>query len=300
MGTFFEIIGNSYSNYYNYLVKSVFNPSFHNFFYWMIGISLIVWVLEIIFPWRKEQKVFRKDFWLDLFYMFFNIFLFSLVGYNALSNIGVHYFNKFLNFIGLENLVAFQIQSWPVWSKFAVLFIVSDFIQWNIHRLLHSNKFLWEFHKVHHSVEQMGFAAHFRYHWMETIVYKSLLYIPIGMIGFGIQDFLILHLFTVSIGHINHSNIKITYGPLKYILNNPVMHLWHHSKEIPKGKSGVNFGISLSLWDYIFKTNYIPSIDENIKLGFDNDEKFPKNFIEQEIYPLIKTKPSSLSQQPQT
>lgn len=284
------LIQNSYTNYFNYLVKSVLNPSIHNFFYWIVGISVFVWILEILFPWRKNQSVFRKDFWLDLFYLFFNIFLFSLVGYAALSNIGVYFFNSFLSSFGIKNIVAFEIQSWSVWSKFLILFLVSDFIQWNIHRLLHKNKILWEFHKVHHSVEQMGFAAHFRYHWMETIIYKSILFIPITMIGFGVQDFLILHLLTVTIGHINHANVKITYGPFKYILNNPVMHLWHHALHLPKDKSGVNFGISLSLWDYLFKTAYIPNKNGNIPLGFDDIEGFPKTFIHQEIYPLRKNK----------
>lgn len=290
MDNLLTLIQNSYTNYFNYLVKSVLNPSIHNFFYWIVGISVFVWVLEILFPWRKNQSVFRKDFWLDLFYLFFNIFLFSLVGYAALSNIGVYFFNSFLSSFGIKNIVAFEIQSWSVWSKFLILFLVSDFIQWNIHRLLHKNKILWEFHKVHHSVEQMGFAAHFRYHWMETIIYKSILFIPITMIGFGVQDFLILHLLTVTIGHINHANVKITYGPFKYILNNPVMHLWHHALHLPKDKSGVNFGISLSLWDYLFKTAYIPNKNGNIPLGFDDIEDFPKTFIHQEIYPLRKNK----------
>ena len=71
-----SIAKNAYSGYYNYLVNEVLEPSFHNYFYWLIALSLIVWILEIAFPWRKEQAIFRKDFWLDGFYMFFNFFYF--------------------------------------------------------------------------------------------------------------------------------------------------------------------------------------------------------------------------------
>ena len=60
------------------------------------------------------------------------------------------------------------------------------------------------------------------------------------------------------------------------------MHVWHHSKELPK-KNGVNFAISLSIWDYVFKTNFIPFDGKNIELGFENDEQFPKSFIQQEL-----------------
>jgi len=49
-----------------------------NYFWGLIIISLIVWLLEIIFPWRKNQSIFRKDFWLDGFYMFFNFFIFAI------------------------------------------------------------------------------------------------------------------------------------------------------------------------------------------------------------------------------
>jgi sterol desaturase/sphingolipid hydroxylase (fatty acid hydroxylase superfamily) len=50
----------------------------------------------------------------------------------------------------------------------------------------------------------------------------------------------------------------------------------------------VNFGITLSIWDYLFKTDYIPFNGRDIELGFEGDEKFPKNFILQEAYPLGK------------
>ncbi len=283
-----ELIKKSYVDYYNYLINEIACPSWHNYFYWLLGLSVLVWLLEIIFPWRKNQAVFRKDFWLDGFYMFFNFFLFSLIGYNAISNIGVDYFNKFLALFGITNMVALSIQSWPVWSQFLLMFILADFIQWNIHRLLHKNKYLWEFHKVHHSVEEMGFAAHLRFHWMETVIYKSIQYIPLAMIGFGIQDFFIIHIIAVAIGHLNHANIKLTYGPLKYLLNNPVMHLWHHAMHLPKNSYGVNFGLSLSVWDYLFKTAYIPNDNANEPLGFEGLEKFPKTFLQQEFYPFKK------------
>ncbi|HMZ73951.1 MAG TPA: sterol desaturase family protein [Saprospiraceae bacterium] len=287
MEHYFKIIWDSYYGYANYLKNEFLYPSWHNYLYWLIGISLIVWLLEIIIPWRKKQPVFRKDFWLDGFYMFFNYFLFSLIAYNAISNIGVDLFNRFFGIFGITNLVAIEISSWPSWAQFLTMFLVADFIQWSTHVLLHRVPFLWEFHKVHHSVEQMGFAAHLRYHWMETIVYKTIQYIPLAMIGFGLKDFFILHIITVTIGHLNHSNLNITYGPLKYILNNPAMHIWHHAKEIPN-KYGVNFGISLSLWDYLFKTAYLPKSGRDIELGFDNVDKFPKTFISQVVYPFKK------------
>lgn len=290
MQEYIQVFLDGYYGYWNYLSSEILYPSWHNYFWWLIGISVVVWVLELAFPWRKNQAAIRADFWLDGFYMFFNFFLFSLIGYNAVSNVAVAAFSDFLGLFGIENLVAIQVASWPAWSQFLLLFVLADFIQWNVHRWLHHSPWLWEFHKVHHSVEEMGFAAHLRYHWMETIVYKSVQYIPLAMIGFGLDDFFILHLVTILIGHLNHANVKITYGPLKYVFNNPVMHLWHHAKELPKGSRGVNYGISLSLWDYLFGTAYIPNENANEPLGFEQVETFPKTFWQQLTYPWNKNK----------
>ncbi|SIT77577.1 sterol desaturase family protein [Pontibacter indicus] len=285
MEKYWNIFTSSFSDYGNYLWREILNPSWGNYFYWLLGLSLFFWLLEVVVPWRKGQPVIRQDFWLDGFYMFFNFFLFSLVGFNAISNIGVEAFNDFLALFGIQNLVAFEIQSWPLWAQLLTLFVLRDFIQWNVHRLLHRSDYLWRFHKVHHSVQQMGFAAHLRFHWGETIVYRTIEYIPLAMIGFGIQDFFLVHIFATAIGHFNHSNLHIPLGPLRYLFNNPQMHIWHHAKRLPN-RYGANYGISLSVWDYLFGTAYMPKDGRDIELGFDEVEVYPKSFLEQQFQPF--------------
>lgn len=290
MQKYFKIISDSYGGYFNYLKDEILYWNWDNYFYGLIIISLVVWLLELIFPWRKNQKIFRKDFWLDLFYLIFNFFILNLILLIALSNVTAQIFNDFLSIFGLQ-LASIQLFSLSDFSKplaLLIFFVVADFIQWNTHRLLHTIPFLWKIHKTHHSVKEMGFAAHFRYNWMEPIVYKSILYLPLMLIGgFSLEDVFIVHFFSIAIGHLNHANIGWDYGFLKYIFNNPKMHIWHHSKKMPS-KYGANFGISLSLWDYLFKTNYIPKDGRDIELGFYDEKDFPKDFINQEIYPFKK------------
>jgi len=274
-----------YSGYFNHFVNGELTPNWHSYFYWLIVISLAVFALEILVPWRKNQKVFRKDFWLDTFYMFFNFFIFWLIFYNAASDVFVQFFKDCLALIGINNLVAIEVSSWPGWVQLLTLFVFRDFVQWNVHRLLHRVPFLWEFHKVHHSVEEMGFAAHLRYHWMETVVYRFLEYLPLAMVGFGVQPFIIVYLFTLTIGHLNHSNIYLPLGPLKYVFNNPQMHIWHHAMHLPKERQyGVNFALTLSIWDYLFGTAYIPHNGRDIQLGFSKLKEFPKTFFGQFVY----------------
>jgi sterol desaturase/sphingolipid hydroxylase (fatty acid hydroxylase superfamily) len=289
MEKYFKTIAGAYLGYFNYFIHEILNPSWHNYFYWLLGASLIIWLLEINFPWRKNQPLLREHFWLDIFYLFWNYFLFSLIIYNALSMVAVQFFNDFLHIFGINNLVAIQVGHFPAWLQLLLIFVLRDFMQWNIHRLLHHVDWMWEFHKVHHSTEQMGFAALLRYHWMENIIYRSLEYIPLAMIGFGISDFFIVHIFTLITGQLGHANLKISLGTFRYLFNGPQMHLWHHAKHLPASHPlGFNYGITLSIWDYLFKTNYWPFDDANLPVGLADEEHFPEDFIGQTIRPFQK------------
>ncbi len=333
MEHYIDIIINGYRGYASYLWYEISHPSLKNYFYWLIAVSLFFFVLEVVIPWRKKQAILRKDFWLDGFYMFFNFFIFSLIIYNAASDLIVNLFNDGIKVVtnGFDLQAMNPMQTWPIWLVLITGFVVRDFVQWLVHRLLHKSDWLWQFHQVHHSVEEMGFAAHLRYHWMENIVYRTLEYVPLALLGIGLHDFFIIHIFTLAWGHYNHSNISVSHkytgalvmsligliisnnllgfdlmaapslvsvlmttvgfgftgliivGPImKYIFNSPEMHIWHHSYELPEERRyGVNFALTLSIWDYIFGTAYIPHNGKDIKLGFPGVEKFPSTFPKQ-------------------
>lgn len=288
MTKYIDAFVNAFNGNLDWTLKSILfeAPWYNNYFWGLIAISFVVWGLEIVFPWRKEQSIFRKDFWLDGFYMFFNFFVFSIAiaGFYSILNIA-------FNDLGIttKSLAVINLSDLPMWAQLVFFFVVLDFVQWFTHLLLHKFSFLWKFHKVHHSVKEMGFAAHLRYHWMENIFYKPLKTFAVMILGgFEPEQAYIVHFTAITIGHFNHANIKITWGVFKYLFNNPVMHLYHHAYTLPKDRFGVNFGISLSLWDYLFKTNYIPEDSGSIKLGFKGDDQFPKSFVKQQLLGFVK------------
>ncbi|MGY8925674.1 MAG: sterol desaturase family protein [Flavobacteriales bacterium] len=281
----------AYENTANYLWKIVTTPFPEkgiNGFYFLIAISLFIWILEVLIPWRKEQGRIRKDFWQDAFYMFFNFYLFSLLIYASLSSISVKALMDMLRPLGYTggHLIDLSKVTWA-W-QLAIFFLVSDLAQWTVHNIMHRVPFLWKFHKVHHSVKEMGFAAHLRYHFLETFAYQMFKYVVLSMIfGFALENAFIVYSLTVLIGHLNHANLGWDYGPLKYVLNNPKMHIWHHAKVLPGSHpKGMNFAISLSCWDYLFGTSYIPKDGRDIELGFPGDEKYPESFIGQVLEPF--------------
>ena len=265
-------------------------PVYINYFWWLILLSLFVWGLEVAFPWRKNQPIIRKDFWLDVFFMFFNFYIFNFI-FIAFSKVAAE---LFFDVVGgdVTAYALFDMSGYAQWLQLLIFFVVVDFIQWFTHVLLHRFNVLWRFHKVHHSIEQMGFAGHLRYHWMENVFYTPMKYFAVMLIGGFTPDmaFIVFYI-SIAIGHLNHANIGLSYGPLKYVLNNPKMHIWHHAKELPNERRyGVNFGISLSIWDFIFRKNYIPSNGRDIELGFENMERYPKSFFGLFFTGFYKTK----------
>ena len=265
--------------------SNFFRFSADNFFWWFILISFFFWGVEIVFPWRKTQSAIREDFWLDGFYMLFNMYIAPLLFLNFFVAIVNKYFLSFTELLGVASFELLSLQFLPWILQMLFFFLLRDFVHFNIHRLLHRIDFLWEIHKLHHSVKQMGFAAHLRFHLLEGLVYRILEYIPLGILGLSVRDYTILYVFTLFVGHFNHSNFKLPLGFLKYIFNNPQMHIWHHAKELPR-RYGANFGLTLSLWDYLFKTDYIPKDGRDIELGFLKDESYPNNFWFQLLYGL--------------
>ena len=218
MELYWEAFLNGFNGTVNYTWKSILFqvPWYKNYFWGLVAISIVVWLLEILFPWRKNQSVFRKDFWLDGFYMFFNFFVFAIViqGVYNLLEIGFGQIG-----ITAKSLSLLHISDWPMGLQLLVFFVLLDFVQWLTHIALHRFPVLWKFHQVHHSVKEMGFAAHLRYHWMENILYKPLKTFGVMLLGgFEPEQAYIVHFTAIAIGHLNHANIKIDLWSLKIYL----------------------------------------------------------------------------------
>lgn len=249
------------------------------YIFWLLIVSILLLILEKVFPWRK-QKTIRPQFIQDTFWLFFNGYINKYIFYNLLSLLPLIYLalNKFaynISNIKLNSVSLLQENSLVI--QVLIYLILSDFIEWVVHNLLHRIPLLWKIHRVHHSIKIMDWIGNFRFHWSETIIYSSFKYIPLALLGVHWHVILIVAVTATTIGHINHSNIRISWGPLRFILNSPRMHIWHHDKKL-RGKAGVNFGIVFSFWDWLFGTAYMPMEFEGPnEIGYHGEENVPEN-----------------------
>jgi len=257
------------------------------YFFWLLVVSLFCWILERIVPWRQKQKVFRAQIGQDFLWLLLNGHYAGLV-LAYLANWALQPFWNLIKAWGLETPEQIQLLAeYPLWFQFLAFVILKDFLEYGIHNLLHRIPWLWEFHKLHHSIEELDWIGNMRFHWMEIVIYRGLTYLPLVVLGVNSTVILWIAVFTTLIGHLNHSNLKLDWGSFRYLLNSPRLHVWHHDV-INHKRSGQNFGIVFSLWDFWFGTAYLPAEEQPARLGFDKMEKFPERFLQRLVYPFFK------------
>ena len=156
-------------------------PMKPSYLHWLLALSALFVLLERLFPWRKGQRSLRAGWLRDLGFLALNGHFFSLLTAGVSGAVAVAA-TRALHLLGVQ-LEGSPIRTWPFAGQFLVFLVLSDFLQWCIHNLLHRVPWLWTFHKVHHSIATMDWIGNWRFHWMEILVYKSLQWLPLALLG---------------------------------------------------------------------------------------------------------------------
>lgn len=255
------------------------------YYHWLGIASLTFLVLERLAPWHRPAPVLRQGWLRDLCFLLVNGHLFTLYAAGLLAT-AFAWTSEGLSGLGLD--VDMRLAAdWPLWLQFGVFLVLSDFIQWATHICLHRLPWLWEFHKVHHAIPRLDWAANFHFHWVEILVYKTTQAIPLALLGASPEATFWVYVAGTFWGHFNHANLNWGIGPLAYVFNSPRMHQWHHDASAEGGVSK-NYAIVLSLWDWLFGTAHWPRDREPERLGYPGDEEMPQHLGGQMLWPLTR------------
>ena len=250
------------------------------YFFWLLAVSLLCWGLERLFAWRRGQRAWRAQFGQDLFWLVFNGHYLGV----ALAFAADALLRRAGGWPGPEPPAL--LEAAPLWLQCVVFVVFKDLLEWGVHNLLHRVPWLWTFHKLHHSIKELDWIGNMRFHWMEVVVYKTLTYLPLVVLGVDGQVILWVAVFGTLVGHLNHANLPWDWGPLRYVFNSPRFHVWHHDTVL-HGRGGQNFAVVFSLWDWLFGTAYSPADRaQPERLGFEGDESFPSGLLPRLLYPL--------------
>ncbi|MGO9156359.1 sterol desaturase family protein [Mycobacterium sp.] len=150
------------------------------------------------------------------------------------------------------------------------------------HRAAHEVPLLWRFHRVHHSIREMDWLAATHLHPVDETFTRSVAVLPLYALGFGrisLGAFVIV--ITLQAIFI-HANVRMNFGPLRWVIGTPQFHHWHHARE-PQAYNS-NYAGEFPLLDARFGTLYFPANCWPAQYGVDDTE--PAGYLRQLAWPL--------------
>jgi hypothetical protein len=170
----------------------------------------------------------------------------------------------------------------PYWVQIVEIIILADVGVYFAHRMFHAVPWLWRFHAIHHSSEELDWLAAARVHPLDQLVTRGFSLLPVFTLGFSdvaISAYMMIYaLQTVLV----HSNLRINFGPFRWLLTSPEFHHWHHSRD--REARDKNFAGMLPLLDVMFGTSYMPPGHAPSKYGL--DQQIPATCPAQLLYPF--------------
>lgn len=163
----------------------------------------------------------------------------------------------------------------------AATLVLSDFMQYWTHRFMHSSRFFWRFHAVHHAADEMTLLTGNRVTLTERAIEDFTRISVLFVLGLASDvggdsaiaqgSTILIVVYALRFGDIiQHSNLGWTYGRWGYVFASPVNHRYHHS--IERIDYGSNYGNLFSVWDHLFGTHNVRMAELNRSLSADLPE----------------------------
>jgi sterol desaturase/sphingolipid hydroxylase (fatty acid hydroxylase superfamily) len=170
----------------------------------------------------------------------------------------------------------------PWWLQFLIANVVFDVGAYWGHRWAHTVPFLWRFHAVHHSSEQLDWMAASRVHPLDQTFIRVCGILPVYLLGFTKETFGALIVFEGLLAIFIHANVKWRFGWLEWLVATPAFHHWHHANE-DSATSNKNFSGLLPWVDWLFGTLHLP---ERFPTKYGINEPMPPGYAGQMAEPF--------------
>jgi len=256
---------------------------------WLAGLAVVFTLLAKLLPCNPEQPMWRKDAPTDILYFFLSPIL-NRFAYIVFIGAGVYFI-----FPGAAPGTAMGYMrngfgpaaTLPVWLQTAIIFIVSDFLLYWIHRGFHGKK-LWPFHAIHHSSPHVDWLSTYRFHPINNWFSFTLVDATMMLVGFSPAAVAAIAGFNMMYSAMVHANLNWTFGPFRYLFSSPVFHRWHHTAQ-EEGRDK-NFAPTFPLLDLMFGTFYMPDEKRPTHYGVAGSN-IPPGFLGQMIWPFRSPPP---------
>lgn len=253
----------------------------------VLTVGLLFLPLERMFPHKGDQTVLRYAWREDFFYFAVSSLLVQVLNYLTLTPTNV--VNNTFDLGQIRHYI-FEL---PLFVQVFLIMMATDFIQYWVHYAFHKVPFLWRFHSIHHSVENMDWVAGARMHFFEIAILRGLTALPMLTLGFNptaIEAYLI---FVYFYSAFIHANIGWKFGALERFLVTPRFHHWHHGSD--REAIDINFASHFPVFDWLFGTFHLPEKRWPTDYGVVGED-IPKGYVRQFFHPFRPKKPKTPSE----
>jgi sterol desaturase/sphingolipid hydroxylase (fatty acid hydroxylase superfamily) len=179
-----------------------------------------------------------------------------------------------------------QLRHWiaarPLIVQGALALALGDLGVYAIHRLQHRVPWLWRFHAVHHSAEEMDWLVGFRFHPIDLFLLRIASLGPLVALDLSSAAIAIFVGVSGWQAWLVHANVRIPYGPLRWLVVSPEFHHWHHSAE--REAYDRNYAGLVASWDVLFGTVFLPA--GRMPLHYGIEEHVPAGWIGRFFHPF--------------
>lgn len=214
-------------------------------------------------------------------------------------NLGFYFFDALFVAPGLSVMIAairsvisdrsLTLLPESIWSAaglpltFVAVLFIGDFISYGRHRIEHTRWF-WPAHVIHHSDTDMTWLTLSRFHPINRVTTAAIDVSLLALLGFPTWALIANNLVRHYYGEFIHADLPWMYGRFSRIFVSPVMHRWHHARDVTG--SGSNFATVFSVFDRAFGTYYVPGLC-TVPLGVTDDQYPGKGLIRHLLHPFV-------------
>jgi sterol desaturase/sphingolipid hydroxylase (fatty acid hydroxylase superfamily) len=172
---------------------------------------------------------------------------------------------------------------WAVVLSIIVYIVAKDFAEYLFHRVQHACPQLWALHAVHHSDSSVNGTTTTRQHWVDIFIKLIVVYPIVGLLFTVPYQAVLVNVLVSHYNYSLHCNLKVSFGSLAAVLNNPQYHRLHHSNSAQHQNK--SFGALFPAFDLLFGT-YYPSSSEYPTTGIEG-QRGPSRILEAVAWPMI-------------
>lgn len=232
---------------------------------------------------RSGQRVFRTGWAMDVLTAILNgllVYLALLFILGRLDSAAAH---------GVPQLRAW-VAARPTWAQALLAIALGDLGIYTIHRLSHTLPWLWRFHAVHHSAEEMDWLVAVRTHPLDLLLFRLASIAPLAVIGVTSAASAIFVAVFAWQSWLAHANVRLSFGPLRWVLVSPEFHHWHHAAD--REAHDHNYANVFACWDVLFRTVHLPAGRRPLHYGI--DEPVPGGWLGRFTHPFHRGDPAEV------